>query len=208
MKTNTKTLWLLLLLPIFHACDSSDDSQPDFFEGKVTYKYIYSSDSLDVDSLADARPSHSRFFFRGDDYRSIFFGENVNEYVYFGGVGMGYSRQDTFGIFTEQDYKIFTDSVLSYRVIEEGGEEFGMPCRVIEIEGKYFKSKFHCAKNLHVSPGSYELHNAYNWSFLMGKAEGGLVLKAVHEFPTFTMRSMAVEVEEMDVPDEMFVVRY
>jgi len=53
---------------------------------------------------------------------------------------------------------------------------------ILEIQGKYFFTRYYVSRDVKTSPFTWQKHKAYNWSFYGDVAEGGLILKLKHRF--------------------------
>lgn len=195
-----KPLFYLFLLFSF-ACDNSAmymENEDDYFHGEITYRYTYQSDQLDSDSLTQVRPHTGKMLFEAQNYRSVFIGSDTSRYIYLGDVNLcyGYYSQDQ----TEEceDYSMYTDSILDFKVYESDTTILGLDCFVLEFQSKYFWNRYYVSETIHLNPLSYEDHHAYNWSFYGKECKGGLILAMEHRFNKFTMKGRAINIEHIE----------
>ncbi len=162
-----------------------------YFAGQIEYEYVYQSASINADSLAKTRSRSSIFRFDGFNYQSCFIGKDTATYFYDGSSGRCLSRSGKLGKFECEDYSIATDSVLSWRIVETEEKVLGQSVCILEIQGRYFFTRYFVSREMKMSPFVWQKHLAYNWSFYGDKAEGGLILKLEHHFKNYTMFGVA-----------------
>ena len=78
----------------------------------------------------------------------------------------------------------------------------GHACRVYELEGKYFRTRYYVSKELRIAPATYRKHLAYNWSAYGEHTDGALILGLEHEFKQFRMKGVAVSIDEFSMGDK------
>lgn len=171
-------------------------SKPKYFTGTIEYQYTYSSAILDVDSLSKHTPHKSEFRYDNINYQSRFFAIDTTTYYYHGESGKCLSHIHAENRFECEDYRLPTDTVISYKEYKTDEKILGQPCKVIEWQGKYFYNILYVSTDVKISPATYRNHLAYNWKFYGEKADGGLILRSEHRFKNYTMKGMAVKMKK------------
>jgi len=171
-----------------------------YFTGTIEYQYTYDSSTLNADSLAKFKPFKSEFRYDTINYQSRFFAGDTMTYYYSGQLGKCISQINSDKKFECEDYRIPTDSIISYKVYETEEKIMGHNCRIIEWQGKYFYNIYYVSTDFKITPGTYKEHVSYNWKFYGEKTGGGLILKSEHRFKNYTMKGSAVNIKE-DVND-------
>jgi len=166
-----------------------------YFTGTIGYAYTYSSDSLNADSLAMARPSKSLIRYDTINYQSKFIGVDTIVYYYSGKFNKGLSGTGHLGKYECEDYGTFTDSVISYKLLDTDEKILGYGCKILEIQKKNSWLRYYVSKELKIAPATYRQHKSYNWDFYGEKANGGLILRSEHRFKYFTMKGIATAIE-------------
>lgn len=171
-------------------------SKPKYFTGIVEYKYSYESNTLNADSLSQHKPYKSVFHYDTLNYQSRFIGADTMTYYYSGQSGKCIGQTNSEMKFECEDYRIATDSILSFKVSETNEKIMGHNCSTIEWQGKYFYNIFYVSTDFKIAPGTYRNHHSYNWKFYGDKTGGGLILKSEHRFKNYTMKGIAVNIKE------------
>lgn len=188
-----------LILIIHAGCKNKQKDK--YFTGTIEYVYTYSSDSLNIDSIATIRPYKSGFRYDLNSYQSRFISQDTATYYYSGlnnlCIGKANSREN----FTCEDYSVVTDSVVSWEIYDTDEKILGQKCQILEIQKINSWVKYHVSTEQRVAPATFEKHKSYNWDFYGEKAEGGLILKSEHRFKYFTMKGVATTV---DIKDDSF----
>lgn len=166
-----------------------------YFTGTIEYAYTYSSDSLNADSLAKTRPSKSLLRYDTINYQSKFIGADTIVYYYSGRFNKCLSGTERSGNYACEDYGTFTDSVLSYKLIDTDEKILGYSCKILEIQKKNSWLRYYVSNELKIAPATYRQHISYNWDLYGDKANGGLILRSEHRFKYFIMRGIATAVE-------------
>lgn len=165
-----------------------------YFTGTIEYTYTYSSDSLNADSLAKTRPSKGLLRYDTVNYQSKFIGTDTIVYYYSGRFNKCLSETDHLGNYACEDYGVFTDSVLSYRLIDTDEKILGYSCTILEIQKKNSWLRYYVSNELKIAPATYRKHISYNWDLYGDKAGGGLILRSEHRFKYFTMKGIATAI--------------
>lgn len=186
---------IFLTSSLFHL---SSCKQAHYFMGTIEYKYTYESSTLNSDSLTKNKPFKSEFRFDSLNYQSRFFGIDTMTYYYSGKLGKCISQINDNKIFECDDYRIQTDTIITFKVYETDEIIMGHKCRIIEWQGKYFYNIFYVSTDLKIAPGAYKDHLSYNWKFYGEKTGGGLILKSEHRFKNYIMKGIAVNIKEED----------
>lgn len=166
-----------------------------YFTGTIEYTYTYSSDSLNADSLANTRPSKSLLRTDTVNYQSKFIGTDTIVYYYSGRINKCLSETDRLGNYECADYSVFTDSVISYKLVDSDEKILGYSCKILEIQKKNSWLRYHVSNELKIAPATYRQHISYNWDLYGDKASGGLILRSEHRFKYFTMKGIATAIE-------------
>lgn len=186
-----KVIFLFSFILLFFSC-----SKPGYFTGVIEYKYKYESVILNTDSLTKLKPNKSEFRYDTYNYQSRFFAQDTTTYYYSGQWGKCISQINSTNKFDCEDYRVLTDSVLSYKEYETNEKILGQNCKIIEWQGKYFYNIFYVSTDLKISPHTYKKHLSYNWKIYGEKAKGGLILKTEHRFKNYIMKGIAVNVKK------------
>ena len=180
------------MTPLFFISCSNPGNK--YFTGTIGYAYTYSSDSLNADSLAKTRPFKSSFRYDTVNYQSKFIGADTTTYYYSGQFNRSLSPTDQQGNYECEDYGAFTDSVISYKLVDTEEKILGYSCKILEIQKKNSWLQYYVSNDLRVAPGTYRRHASYNWDYYGEKANGGLILRSEHRFKYFTMKGIATTV--------------
>lgn len=187
----------ILISMTFYACNNSKSvrTTPKFFHGKITYNYTYESALLELESLTRSKPHTGTMIFEDNNYESSFIGKDTMNYIYSGDINMCYQFDGNGNSLGCENYRLYTDSILSYKLYETSEKVLDQECMILEFQGKYFWNRYYISKETKLNPEVFENNNAYNWSFYGGKSNGGLILKLEHRFKDFTMKGVAVSVQ-------------
>ncbi|MBK7879673.1 MAG: hypothetical protein JNK69_06720 [Saprospiraceae bacterium] len=195
-----KLLFLMILFSVL-SCQSiriSDKiikvTNGNYFTGKVEYQYFYESELLNVDSLKSIKPFKSFFRYDTMDYQSQFIGKDTLTYYYSGKLNRCLSRINTMIEYECEDYGVFTDSIINFRVYNTDEKVMGQNCKIVEYQTRYYWTKYYVSQDIILAPGTYRRHLAYNWSFYGKIADGGLILKLEHRFKNYTMKGIATHI--------------
>jgi len=189
-----KFLSIVLVVLSFTGCNIADRK---YFTGTIQYTYTYTSDSWNVDSLSKTRPFKSLQRYDTVNYQSKFVSnDDTTAYYYSGTLNQCLSRTNSFGQLTCEDYSAFTDSVVSYRLIDTDEKILGYRCKILEIQKKNSWLRYYVSNDLKVAPATYRRHASYNWDFYGEKANGGLILRSEHRFKYFTMKGIATTINK------------
>src|SRR5688572_37474 len=166
-----------------------------YFTGTIEYGYTYSSDSLNADSLAKTIPSKSLIRYDTVNYQSKFIGVDTIVYYYSGRSNKSLSGTGDLENYVCEDYGVFTDSVISYKLTHTDEKILGYSCKILEIQKKNSWLRYHVGNDLKIAPATYRQHISYNWDVYGDKANGGLILRSEHRFKYFTMKGTATAIE-------------
>lgn len=158
-----------------------------YFTGTIEYAYTYSSNLLNTDSLAKARPAKSRFRYDLENYQSVFYGKDTATWYYNGRLNKCIGKLSGQPDLTCEDYATFTDSVLSWKLYDTDEKIMGYACRVLEMQKTHSWVKYYVSREQMIAPATYRRHSSYNWDVYGEKTAGGLILKSEHRFKHFTM---------------------
>ncbi|MFD2823166.1 hypothetical protein ACFS5M_05760 [Lacinutrix iliipiscaria] len=183
-----KTSFLCFCVTLFH-CNKNDE---EYFQGKIIYKYHYTSDSLNADSLNLNRIRKSIFQFNLNNYQSTFIDNDTTTYFYISKINKCLIKINSNLQQECEDYSLSTDSILHFKVYDTDEKILGHNCQVLEFQGKYFWNKYYVSKDVKIAPSTYRKHEAYNWKFYGEKVDGGMILKLEHRFKNFTMYGEAL----------------
>lgn len=187
-------LFFILLVLIVHAgCRNKTGKK--YFSGTIEYAYSYSSDSLNADSIAAARPSKSDFRYDVNNYQSRFIGKDTETYYYSGLKNKCLGKTNNVKNYSCEDYSAVTDLVVSWRTYDTDEKVLGYACRILEMQKGNSWVKYYVSTEMKIAPATYQQHKSYNWDFYGKKAEGGLILKSEHRFRRFTMKGVATGVD-------------
>ena len=124
---------IFLIIMFIAGCS---DRGKTYFTGSIEYAYTYTSDSLNADSLTRTRPSKSILRYDALNYQSKFItGDTITNY-YSGSLNKCLTQTGDSDSFTCEDYSVFTDSVLSYKMFDTDEKILGYSCKVLEIQKK------------------------------------------------------------------------
>lgn len=171
------------------------DPNNKYFTGTIAYTYSYSSDSLNADSLAKTRPSKSLFRYDTVNYQSKFIGGDTITYYYSGQLNRALSQTGQQANYECEDYRAFTDSVISYKLMDTEEKILGYRCKILELQKKNSWLRYYVSNDLKLAPGTYQRHASYNWDFYGEKTNGGLIHRSEHRFKYFTMKGIATAIE-------------
>lgn len=205
-----KTITLFVILLILTA--GCKNAGTKYFSGTVEYSYIYTSDSLNVDSLSEMRPHKSDFRYDMNNYQSRFIAKDTETYYYSSQLNKCLGKGGHQKNYECEDYSLVTDSVLSFRVYDTDEKILGYSCRILEIQKGNSWTQYYVSKDLVLAPATYNRHTSYNWDFYGEKAAGGLILKSEHRFKKFTMMGIATTVTKrnknfkaLEIEEKMFL---
>lgn len=187
-------LYMLTFLLVHSGCMNKKKQQ--YFTGIIEYTYAYSSDSMNADSLASARPAKGIFRYDLDNYQSQFLGKDTITYYYSGPLNKALSITGRGPGYECEDYAVASDSVISWKLYDTNEKILGQNCSVLEMQKKSSWVKYFISKERTVAPGTYQKHRAYNWDVYGEKAMGGLILKMEHRFKYFSMKGTAVMIKD------------
>ena len=187
-------LIIILALLFIAGCRNSDST---YFTGIVEYAYAYTSDSLDTDSLTRTRPGKGILRYDTLNYQSQFISADTNTNYYSGILNKCLSRTNPEN-YECVDYGEFTDSVISYRIINTDEKILGYSCKILEAQKKNSSLQYYFSNDLKIAPATYRRHVSYNWDFYGEKANGGLILKSEHRLNYFTMKGIATFLSRRD----------
>ncbi|HMU47672.1 MAG TPA: hypothetical protein PKC72_14980 [Chitinophagaceae bacterium] len=193
MNSRSLYMWALIGYIVFLGCDNVKKNQ--YFTGTIEYDYSYSSDSLNIDSLKNARLGKGFFRYDISDYQSRFIGQDTTTYFYSGKTNKCVEESGR-GKYECEDYGKASDSIISVKVYDTDEKVLDHSCGIIEIQKTRSRVQYYFAKDLKMAPAIYKLHRAYNWDVYGAKTNGGLVLKLKHQFKTFTMTGIATAIKE------------
>jgi len=185
-------LLLFFAMIFIIGCNSQGNK---YFTGTIEYAYTYSSDSLNADSLAKTRPSKSLLSYDTINYQSRFTGVDTSTYYYSGKFNKCLSGTGHLGKYECEDYGTFTDSVISYKLLDTDEKILGYGCKILEIQKKNSWLRYYVSNELKIAPATYRQHVSYNWDVYGDKANGGLILRSEHRFKYFTMKGIATAIE-------------
>lgn len=194
-------LFIFLTCLVFLNCKTEEVAD---FEGFIKYEYTYESDSLNVDTLKKHRPSLSLFYYKDSLYLSSFIGQSTDMYIVNGKTGVAYYLSGENDTIVCEDYTKQTHQIKNYNLLPSEETVLGYDTRILEIEMEDATTRFWVSTDLKVNPQNFKNHIAYNWFFYLQKADGGIILKMEHEYPTFTMKGLATQIQSMEVPDSKF----
>jgi hypothetical protein len=200
-----------MFFPVDISSQEISEPDPDIFIGELEYSYSYSSDVLDQDSLRACKYRKSIFRYDLKNYQSTFIGKETVSYSYSGTSNLCISETNGKKNYECEDYGIQTDSVLHYAMYPSDELIFGHPCTILEIQSKYFWTRYYISQLLRIAPDTYKNHKAYNWAFYGKMTNGGLILKSVHKFKNHTMTGTITRLTERELPfkaikfDEAFI---
>lgn len=98
-----------------------------------------------------------------------------------------------------EDYGSFTDSVISYKLIDTDEKILGYRCRILEIQKKNSWLQYYVSNDLKLAPGTYRRHSSYNWDYYGEKANGSLILRSEHRLKYFTMKGIATSINKSNI---------
>ncbi|MCB9305676.1 MAG: hypothetical protein H6565_03675 [Lewinellaceae bacterium] len=165
-----------------------------YFRGEIEYAYSYESEQIDADSLARTKPGKSIFRYDLSNYRSCFMGPDTVTYYYDGERNRCLAQSGQQPLFECEDYGVLTDSVGSWRLLDSDEKILGHRVSILEIQSKYFFTRYYISQDAKISPATWDKHLAYNWAFYGDKTDGGLILKLEHRFKQYTMRGIATRI--------------
>ena len=176
---------------------SCQNQNKDYFQGQVIYKYHYTSDVLNIDSLNQSKIHTSIFKYDTENYQSTFINKDSTTYFYLSSINkclkaINGQLQDIC-----EDYSEATDSIINFRVYDTDEKILGQDCMIIEFQGLHFWNRFYVSKDSKISPNTYKDHKAYNWQFYGNQTHGGLILKLEHRFKTFSMHGEATYISNL-----------
>lgn len=188
----------IIFIAIFFVAACKIDPGPNYFTGTIEYTYTYTSDSLNTDSLAKARPSKSILRYDTLNYQSEFIGTDTNTYYYSAHHNKCLSETNTLKNYECEDYGAFTDSVISYKILDTDEKIMGYTCKILEVQKKNSWLQYYVSNELRIAPATYQKHVSYNWDFYGEKASGRLILRSQHHFKYFTMKAIATAINQSD----------
>ena len=196
-------LIVLILIVGVTGCKNSGNK---YFSGIVEYAYSYTSDSLNADSIANTRPTKSSLRYDTVNYQSVFIGADTQFYFYSGIYNKVLFKTGDKGNYECENYGVFTDSVLSFKLYDTDEKILGYSCKILEIQKKNSWLKYYVSNDLRIAPSTYNKHISYNWNFYGEKANGGLILKSEHRLKYFTLKGVATSVSRKDDNFKAFVI--
>lgn len=203
----SKLIWLVIIGSLT-GCKNTGNN---YFTGIVGYAYSYSSDSLNADSIAKTRPAKGIFRYDTLNYQSVFIGPDTQVYFYSGIYNKVLYKTGDTGNYECENYGVFTDSILSFKIYDTNEKILGYSCRILEIQKKNSWLQYYVSNDLRIAPSTYNKHVSYNWDFYGEKANGGLILKSEHRLKYFTLKGVATSLSSRDdsfkafeINDELF----
>ena len=106
------------------------------------------------------------------------------------------SQTGSLGHYECEDYGAFTDSVISWKLIDTDEKILGYSCKILEIQKKNSWLQYYVSNDLKVGPATYRRHASYNWDFYGEKANGGLILRSEHRLRYFTLKGIATAINK------------
>ena len=188
-------LFFLILIVGIAGCKNSGNN---YFTGIVEYAYTYASDSLNADSIAKARPAKGILRYDTLNYQSVFIGADTQSYFYSGIYNKVLYTTGATGNYECEDYGLFTDSVVSFKLYDTNEKILGYSCKILEIQKKNSWLQYYVSNELRIAPSTYNKHISYNWDFYGDKANGGLILKSEHRLKYFTLKGIATHLSSRD----------
>lgn len=186
--------------------------EKQYFSGTIEYKYTYTSDSLDADSIAALRPIKGSFRYDSSAYQSRFINKDTTTYYYSGHLNRCISTTNSKDEYSCDDYGQVTDSILSWKVYDTKEKILGYSCKVLEMQKAGSWVKYYVSTDLQIAPGTYKKHVSYNWDLYGEKTNGGLILQSEHRFKAFTMKGIVSVVERkgidfkaLEIEDTLFL---
>ena len=149
-----------------------------------------------MDSLSQLKPHKSECRYYNSHYQNRFYANDTITYYYHGKSGKCLTQINAENKFECEDYRVATDTVISYKEYPAKEKILGQQCKVIEWQGKYFNNRFYVSTEVKIPPATYREHMAYNWKFYGDKAHGGLILKSEHTFKNYTMAGIAATIQK------------
>ena len=186
---------VLILIVSIAGCKNSGNR---YFTGIVDYAYTFASDSLNADSIAKTRPAKSILRYDTLNYQSVFIGADTQTYFYSGIHNKVLYKTGDTGNYECEDYGLFTDSVLSFKLYDTDEKILGYSCKILEIQKKNSWLQYYVSNDLTIAPSTYNKHVSYNWDFYGEKANGGLILKSEHRLKYFTLKGIATHLSSRD----------
>jgi hypothetical protein len=191
---------IVFVLLFLSACSATTNEVNPYFIGEIQYRYSYTSDELNTDSLTQQRPAAAIFRYDTLHYQSKFIGKDTFIYFYSGILNKAVSKKNSSMEKGCEDYSQPTDSILSFSIYDTDVKVLGYPCRILEFRSKIFHTRYYVSTDLKIAPGTYQKHKAYNWSFYGRQTNGGLILKLEHRFKNYTMTGIATTLTTKDNP--------
>lgn len=191
-----KKLIAFLVLLLVLSCKRPETK---YFTGIVEYAYTYASDSLNADSLAKVRPAEGILQYDTLNYKSVFISSSDTNANYYSGLyNKCLSQTNYLGKYECLDYGAFTDSIISYKIIDTDEKILGYSCKILEVQKKNSWLQYYFSNDLKIAPATYRRHVSYNWDFYGEKAKGGLILKSEHRLKYFTLKGIATSLHQRD----------
>lgn len=188
-------IFILFILLVISGCKETANK---YFTGSIEYAYSYTSDSLNADSIAKVRPAKSILRYDTLNYQSLFIGADTQVYFYSGIYNKVLFKTGDAGNYECEDYGVFTDSVLSFKLYDTNEKILGYSCKILEIQKKNSWLQYYVSNDLRIAPSTYNKHISYNWDFYGEKANGGLILKSEHRLKYFTLKGIATSLSRRD----------
>lgn len=186
---------ILLTLVICSCSQKTYKEEYPYFQGEIEYAYSYETESLDLDSLTEIKPSKAVFRYDLFNYQSKYFAKDTTSYFYLSETNSAVSQTNNVFDQSCQDYSIPTDSIIYFNIYETNEEVLKQACKVVEYKSKSMWNQYMVSKEMKISPQTYKNHVAYNWQFYGVEAAGGLILRLEHRFPSYTMKGIATRIK-------------
>lgn len=194
-KVATGGIGLLLIFVISSCSKKNYKEEYPYFQGEIEYAYSYETESLDLDSLMELKPSKGIFRYDLANYQSKFFAKDTTSYFYLSETNSAISQTNNVFDQSCQDYGIPTDSIIYFNIYETNEEVLKQACKVVEYKSKSMWNQYMVSKEMKISPKTYKNHVADNWQFYGEEAAGGLILRLEHRYPSYTMKGIATRIK-------------
>lgn len=175
------------------------------FEGKITYTLSYKSN---ISQMTDAQWSSmmgsvQEYYIKGGNYKSVLNGTIMQWQLYSNAENRLYSKMSNSETAFWNDGSSNPDVVLEVKLNRNAIDILGYNCDELILICKSGVQKYYFSSKLAVDFLLYEKHKFGNWYDYL-KESKAVPLKSISQNAQFTMESVAVEVKEMKLNEEVF----
>jgi hypothetical protein len=191
-----------LLLPVLLIYSAAFGQQ---FEGKITYQNTYKSKipNLPDKQFSTMLGTTQEYFIKGGNYKSVTNGTVAQWQIYINAENRIYNKSSNTETISWDDASMNDDSVISVEEKKGATMVLGRKCDELILKCKNGIEKYYFDPTLGVNTELYKNHQYGNWYAYL-KYANAVPLKMIIGSKLFSMESVATQVEEMKLEDNVF----